>query len=164
MAVHGEEKEVYFEGETTIEAPSEKVWGYISDPRNGVEYIPKVKKLEVISETDFNATVGVIMGGIIGNFELRFQIAENTPLGHAKIKAAGRGIKSTVQFESDIDLSDTTEGKTLMKWKADVGVGGLIAGVGQRLLRMAANKMTKEIFERLKSNMESQIPPVKPAD
>ncbi len=153
---------MYFEGETAIEAPREKVWGYISDPRNGIEYIPKVKRLDVLSETDFNATVGVMVGGIIGNFDLRFQIAENIPLGHAKIMAVGQGIKSTVQFESNIDLFDTKEGKTLMKWRADAGVGGLIAGVGQRLLRMAAKKMIKDIFGSLKSKLESQMPPVRP--
>ena len=154
---------MYFEGETALEVPREKVWAYISDPRNGIEYIPRVRKLEVTSETDFNATVGVVVGGIIGDFDLRFRIAENAPVGHAKIKADGQGIKSTVQFETDIFLFVTAEGKTLMKWMADASVGGLIAGVGQRLLRMTANKMIKEIFQSLKSNLEGQMPPARPA-
>lgn len=145
---------MHFEGEYIVNAPREQVWNYISDPRNALEYVPNIKKLEVLSEDRFNATVSVGVGGIKGTFNLEFQILENISPNDSKIKASGEGIRSVVHLETKIDVSDTPDGKTLMKWMADGSVGGLIAGVGQRLLRMVANKMLKEGFEQLRSKLE----------
>jgi len=145
---------MHFEGEFTINMPREKVWGYISNPQSALDYVPNIRKLNVLTEDKFIATVGVGVGSIRGNFDLEFEMVENIPLSHTRLKARGSGIKSMVDFETTIDLFDTPDGKTDMKWMADANVAGLIAGVGQRLLRMAAEKTVDELFERLRSKIE----------
>lgn len=144
-----------FEGESVINASREKVWKYVSDPRNGLEYVPNIKKLDIISEDKFTATVGVSVAGIKGTFNLNFEIIENICPSHGKLKASGEGIKSVVNFEAQVNLSEVPDGKTVMTWVADANVGGLIAGVGQRLLRMVADKLIKEGFGRMKSKLEN---------
>ena len=143
-----------FEGNFVINAPREKVWQYVSDPRNGLEYVPNITKLDVISEDKFTATVGVGIAGIKGTFNLNVEIVENISPSHGKLKASGEGIKSVVNGEGQVDLFDAPDGKTLMKWVGDANVGGLIAGVGQRLLRMVADKLIKDGIGRLKSKLE----------
>lgn len=145
---------MHFEGEFIIDAPREEVWGYISNPQSALDYVPNIRKLNVLSENKFTATVGVGVGSIRGNFDLEFEVVENIPPIHTKLKAKGSGLKSIVDFETAIDLSATPNGKTNTKWLADANVGGLIAGVGQRLLRMVAEKTVNELFDRLRSKLE----------
>lgn len=145
---------MHFEGEFTINESREKVWGYISNPQSALDYVPNIRKLNVLTGEKFTATVGVGVGSIRGNFDLEFEMLENIPPSHTKLRAKGSGIKSIVDFVTTIDLMDIPEGKTSMKWMADANVGGLIAGVGQRLLRMVADKTVNELFERLRSQLE----------
>ena len=78
---------MHFEGEFTINSPREKVWEYISDPRNAVEYVPDIKTLDVASEERFTATLGIGIGGIVGTFKLEFEIVESITPSHVKLKA-----------------------------------------------------------------------------
>lgn len=147
---------MHFEGETVINAPRQRVWEYVSDPNNTLHYVPLIKKLEIHDKQRFSTVVGVGVGSISGTFRLDFLIEKEIPPSFTKLVATGSGIKSTVGFEALVDLSEITENKTLMKWSSEANVGGLIAGVGQRLLRMAAEKTMNQLFERLRSNLESQ--------
>lgn len=145
---------MHFEGEFIVNLPREKVWEYVSDPHSALDYVPNIQELKVQNPDRFTATVGVGVGSIKGNFNLEFEMVENVPPNHTRIKARGSGIKSTVDFETTVDLSATGDGKTNMRWSAEGNAGGLIAGVGQRLLRMAAEKMVSQLFERLKTQLE----------
>jgi uncharacterized protein len=145
---------MHFEGDYTINAPREKVWAYISDPNSTLSYVPQIKTLSIESPERFKATVGVGVGSIKGIFDLNFEMVETIAPQHTRMKANGTGIKSHVDMATTIDLAETPEGKTQMKWAADANVGGLIAGVGQRLLRMVGEKMVNEMFERLKNQLE----------
>jgi hypothetical protein len=152
---HKEEGRImHFEGDYTINAPREKVWAYISDPNSTLSYVPQMKTLSIEGPERFRATVGVGVGSIKGTFDLNFEMVETVAPQHTKMKANGTGIKSHVDLATTIDLAEIPEGKTQMKWTADANVGGLIAGVGQRLLRMVGEKMVNEIFERLKNQLE----------
>ena len=117
---------MHFEGETIINTSREKVWEYVSDPRNALEYVPLIKSLEVHSDKRFSATIGVGVGSIRGSFALEFEIVKEIPPAHTRIKASGSGIKSVVDFETRIDFAEASDYSTSMKWEAEVKVGGLL--------------------------------------
>ena len=54
-----------------------------------------------------------------------------------------------------MDMADTPNGGTNMKWSADAKVGGRIASVGQRLLSGQAEKIVKGLFECLRTKLEA---------
>ena len=145
---------MHFEGEYKIKAQRQKVWEYVSDPRNAMEYVPLMKQVTVHNDNNFSIVVGVAVGSMSGTFQLEVEITEEIPPRHVKFKASGSGIKSTANGEAIVDLFDSPNGNTVLKWTADGDVGGLIAGVGQRLLRMAANKSMKDAFNQLRSKLE----------
>jgi len=147
---------VHFEGKFTVNAPRETVWAYISDPYSALEYIPLIRKLDVQSEDKFTATVGVAVGWIKGVFDFEVERVEATVPSHARLKAHGSGIKSIADVDITIDLSDISDDKTDIAWMADARVGGLIAGVGQRLMGTATEKTMNELVERLRSKLEKE--------
>ena len=80
---------MHFEGEFIVNLPREKVWEYISDPHSALDYVPNIQELKVQNPDRFTANVGVGVGSIKGNFNLEFEMVENVPPNHTRIKARG---------------------------------------------------------------------------
>jgi hypothetical protein len=64
----------------------------------------------------------------------------------------GSGLPGFVKGEAIIDLEEE-DGKTAVKWKSDAQIGGLIAGVGQRMISGVAKILTNQFFK----DMEKEI-------
>ena len=146
---------MHFEGTFNVKAPKEKVFSILMDPNQISKCMPDLQKLEVKSPEDFTATIKAGVSFIRGDFVLRFQTVEKTPSTHAKLVGHGTGIGSTVDMDINMDLSDTTEGGTSMKWGAEARIGGRLASVGQRLLTGQAEKIIQQLFDCLKTNLEA---------
>jgi len=145
---------MHYEGKSTINAPREKVWKYISDPHSTLEYVPMIQNLSVQSDDKFCMSVGAVVGWVKGEFNFDVQIVEKVPPSHTKLKAHGSGIKSVADVDIVVDLAENTSDKTDMTWTADARVGGLVAGVGQRLITQVVEKMIGELFDKLRNEME----------
>ena len=59
-----------FKGESRMNAPREKVWGFISDPRSTLKYVPMIQSLDVESDDKFRMSIGVAVGWVKGVFNL----------------------------------------------------------------------------------------------
>jgi len=149
---------MYFEGTFIVNTPRERVWTYISDPRSVAKCVPGLKKLEVQAKDKFTAKIELGIGWVKGNFDFKFTVTEEAPPSHAKLSAQGSGVRSEINFDVAIDLTDTSKGGTVLSWKADAMVGGLLAGVGQRLLGSMAKKIVDQLFENMRSELENGNP------
>src|SRR2546422_6042786 len=111
--------------------------------------MPDLQKLYVKSKKEFTAVVRAGVSFIKGDFTLNFRLVESEPPAHAKLVARGSGIGSVVDLETIIDLSDSGDGGTLMKWQAEAKVGGRVGSVGERLFGRQGQKIIKEMVEWL---------------
>jgi uncharacterized protein len=146
---------LHFEGTFNVKASKERVFSIIMDPNQISKCMPDLQKLEVKSPEDYTATIKAGVSFIRGDFILHFLTVEKTPPTHAKLTAHGTGIGSTVDIDMIIDLSDSTEGGTSMKWTAEARIGGRIASVGQRLISGQAEKIIQQLFDCLKTTLEA---------
>ncbi len=142
-----------FEGTYDVKAPREKVWGYVIDPNKIGKCLPDLKSLEVQGEDKFTAVVRVGIGPIKTDFRFRLEIVEKTPPAHARLKGTGTGSGSSVDLDTSIDLTEIT-GRTRLAYKADVKVGGVMAGLGQRMMGSATEKTVNEVFECVRRELE----------
>jgi uncharacterized protein len=74
---------------------------------------------------------------------------------HARMSANGKIPGSAVAMDSTMALADNGNGGTDMHWESNVKVSGTIAGVGARLMSGVADRQTKEIFDCIKSKLET---------
>src|SRR2546422_9140997 len=102
--------------------------------------MPDLQKLDVKSKEEFTAVVRAGVSFIKGDFTLNFRLVESEPPTHAKLVARGSGIGSAVDLETTIDLSDSGDGGTLMKWQGGGKGGGRDASLGRRVLGRPATK------------------------
>jgi hypothetical protein len=151
----GVKERLHFEGVFDVKAPKEKVFEILMEPKETSQCMPDLQKLEIRSPDDFVAIVRAGVGFIKGDFRLHFSMVEKNTPTHAKLTARGTGIGSTVDMEAVMDLSDTQDHGTSMKWTADAKVGGRVASLGQRLLDGQAEKIIRQLFGCLQKKLES---------
>ena len=134
-----------FTGENVLAAPVEQAWDALLDPAVLVRTIPGCEKLEATGENAYAMTVtaGVasIKGTYAGSCELR-DLVEHESL---VMKLDGAGSPGTIG--ATVNVRFTPEGSsTRISYDADAVVGGMIGGVGQRMLTSVSRRMAGEFF------------------
>jgi len=143
-----------FDGVYEVKAPRDKVWDFVIDPNKIGQCFPDLKSLQIESEDKFNVVARVGIGFMKGDFKFQMAIVEKNPPSHARLKGTGTGVGSSLDMDTSIDLAETADGSRL-NYKADVKIGGTLAGVGQRVIGGAAEKSISEVFSCVKRKLET---------
>jgi carbon monoxide dehydrogenase subunit G len=136
------------EGSYEVKAPREKVWSAFLDPETLRKAIPGCEKLEMIGPDEYKATLKIGVAAVKGTFEGKVRLSDKKPSDSYRLAAEGSGGPGFVRADTLISLSDI-EGGTRVSYSADVQVGGLIAGVGQRMLGGVSKMMADQFFNKM---------------
>jgi carbon monoxide dehydrogenase subunit G len=136
------------EGSSDIPAPRDRVWSAFLDPATLATAIPGCEKLEAAGPGEFKAVMKVGVGPIKGTFEGKVRLADQEPPQRYRMAIEGTGAPGFVRGEAAMELSEI-DGGTRVSYNADVQVGGLIAGVGQRMLGGVSKMMADQFFNRM---------------
>lgn len=142
-----------FEGTLDIGAPRERVWEFLTDPRQVTACAPDVQSLEVTDPTHFRVVVRTGIGAVRATFALNIEFAELVSPERATVRARGQAPGSAVDMKSTLELAANGD-RTTMRWSSDVTVSGMIASVGARLMQGAADKTTQQVFACIKRKLE----------
>src|SRR6185295_15190350 len=134
--------------------PRQKVWDAFQDPERLRQAIPGCEKLEAIGNDEYKATMKVGVGGVKGTFEGKVRLMDKNPPDSYRMAVEGSGGPGFVRGETVITLSDIPGG-TKVSYTADVQVGGLIAGVGQRMLGGVSKMMADQFFNKMGQLLQS---------
>ncbi len=154
---HGELGNVHLEGSFETPAPRQKVWEFLLNPNEIGPCFPDLQSLEVTSADSFRAKLKVGLSVVRGTMEFEFRTVDKVPPQSAKLVGTGRGVGSTVEIQTGFNLEETGPG-TKVAWVADVNVGGIMAGLGSKLLDSTSAKMVEQTIENFKSKLNHQAP------
>ena len=101
-----------------------------------------------------SAGVAAIKGSYLGQVELSNRLSPSS----FTMRATGSGAPGTIQAEVQMTLVPEGEG-TLLTYDADAVVGGVIAGVGQRVLSGVAKKTAGEFFKSVDKYLSGDVAP-----
>ena len=136
------------EGSHDIPAPRQRVWDAFLDPAQLKQAIPGCEKLEALGNDEFKATMKVGVAAVKGIFEGKVRLMDKNPPDSYRMSVEGSGGPGFVRGETTITLSDVGAG-TKVSYAADVQVGGLIAGVGQRMIGGVSKMMADQFFNKM---------------
>ena len=136
------------EGSYDVKAPRQKVWGAFLDPETLRKAIPGCEKLELIGNDEYKATLKIGVAAVKGTFEGKVRLLEKNPPESYRLAAEGSGGPGFVRADTLITLTDADDG-TRVSYSADVQIGGLIAGVGQRMLGGVSKMMADQFFNKM---------------
>jgi uncharacterized protein len=143
------------EGAHDIPAPRQTVWEAFLDPERLRQAIPGCEKLEALGNDEFRAVMKIGVAAIKGTFEGKVRLADKKPPESYRMSVEGSGGPGFVRGDTVITLSDI-EGGTRVAYSADVQVGGLIAGVGQRMLGGVSKMMADQFFGHMSQLLQGQ--------
>jgi len=133
-------------GQATLHAPAERVWDALNDPAVLVRTIPGCERLEEVGDHSYQMIVTAGVASIKGSYRGDVRLTDQQPPGSFILHASGSGAPGTVNAEVKVTLADLGDGSTRLEYDADAVVGGMIGGVGQRVLVGVAKKTAGEFF------------------
>jgi uncharacterized protein len=145
-------------GEATLHAPVEKVWAALNDPAVLVRTIPGCERLEATGPDAYAMTVSAGVASIKGTYSGTVALSEQDVPNSFLMTAAGSGGPGTVNTEVRVALAETLDGATRLTYDADAVVGGMVAGVGQRMLVAVAKKTAGEFFKSVDEVLTGRAP------
>lgn len=142
------------EGSYEVKAPRQKVWSAFLDPETLRKAIPGCERLEMIGPDEYKATLKIGVAAVKGTFEGKVRLSDKKPSDSYRLAAEGSGGPGFVRADTLISLADI-DGGTRVSYTADVQVGGLIAGVGQRMLGGVSKMMADQFFNRMSEQLST---------
>jgi carbon monoxide dehydrogenase subunit G len=133
-------------GTATLHAPVETVYQTLHDPRVLVRTIPGCERLEEVGEDAYAMTVTAGVASVRGTYAGDVRLTDHRAPNGFVLRASGSGTPGTVTADVTVSLAPGDNGTTKLTYDADATVGGMLGGVGQRLLTTVAKRTAGEFF------------------
>jgi uncharacterized protein len=142
------------EGTYRFPASRERVYALLLDPTMLKSCIPGCEQLDPIGEDRYEAVMKVGVGAVRGSYKGEVQIQDKTAPERYTMLVQGRGGPGFVKGTATIRIAAVSENESEVTVVWDGQIGGMIAGVAQRLLGGVANMMMNQFFECLRKQLE----------
>jgi uncharacterized protein len=150
-------------GSNVIAQPVDQVWDALLDPRVLVATIPGCERLETTGDHEYAMTVTAGVAAIKGTYDGSCALSDLKEHESLVMRLQGAGAPGTVDATVAVAFEDLGAEGTRISYDADAIVGGMVGGVGQRMLTSVSKRMAGEFFGNVGRSL-SQPTPVEPVE
>jgi len=140
-------------GTQRIEAPIERLWASLNDPVFLTRCIPGCRSMQEIAPDRYAVRLDLKVASVGGSFEGNIGLSEKASPESCRIAVSGSGTLGHGSGDARFRL-EPTEAGTLLIYEGSGEIGGLVAGVGQRVLRGVAKHLVAKFIEAVRSELE----------
>jgi len=133
-------------GSNLVQFPVEMVWDALLDPRVLVATIPGCEKLTAAGENAYDMTVTAGVAAIKGTYQGACTLSDLKEHESLVMRLSGAGAPGTIDATVHVYFGEAEAGVTKVDYEADAVVGGMVGGVGQRMLTSVSKRMADEFF------------------
>lgn len=145
------------DGEFAFRAPRGSVWTLLQDPDVLVKAMPGAQRLVATGDGTYEGTIRIGVGPVTAaSWTLTVTLHDRQEPASYGMKVESKGPLGFTRGSASVELIDEPDG-TRMKYRADMQIGGKVAGIGQRLLDQVARMLTKQGLEALSREMEVRL-------
>lgn len=141
-------------GEYRIAAPREAVWAALNDPQVLKACIPGCEELTKLSDTEIDARVTAALGPVRSTFATRIQLSDIKPPESYTISGEGKAAAGFGKGSAQVNLTEDG-GATVLRYSADLRLGGKLAQVGSRLLEGATRQLADQFFDAFAKRLDA---------
>jgi carbon monoxide dehydrogenase subunit G len=142
------------QGEYRIAAPREAVWAALNDPEVLKACIPGCEELNKLSDTEIDARVSAALGPVRSTFATRIQLSDIQPPASYTISGEGKAAAGFGKGSAKVDLTEDGD-VTVLRYSADLRLGGKLAQVGSRLLEGATRQLADQFFDAFAKRLDA---------
>ncbi|TDE27355.1 carbon monoxide dehydrogenase [Nonomuraea mesophila] len=139
-------------GSAVIGVQRDQVWTALQDPAVLVRTIPGCERLEESGHDTYRMTVNAGVASIRGVYQGEVALTDPLAPESFTLRARGQGAPGTVDATVVVRLTEI-DGGTRVDYDADAVIGGMIGGVGQRMLGSVARRTAGEFFSAVEEHL-----------
>ena len=136
------------QGKADFQAPRDLVWEVMNETEALKKATPGCKTLEEVEEGFYKASLEMGIAAIKGNYDGEIVLSNKEAPEHMTLKIMAEGAVGIVEATADLHFIENAQG-TVIEYKGEGNVSGLIAGVGQRMLTGVAKMMLGQFFKAI---------------
>lgn len=143
-----------------LRSPIDRVWGYLTDPRQVVMCLPGAELTSVESETVFLGKVKVKVGPITAGYSGKVTITERDDVAHiVRMIGEGRELSGGGGGSAKMTMTSTlvalATGGTEVHVTADLDIVGKLAQFGRGMIESVNKQMFKQFTECVRTTLET---------
>ncbi|WP_426566910.1 SRPBCC family protein [Angustibacter sp. McL0619] len=151
-------------GSAVLHADRQRVYEALNDPTVLAGAIPGCQSLVPLGEDSYRMSVLAGVASIKGTYDGEVTLSEQQPPMSFTMRAKGSGAPGTVDATCRVTLTEEANGTTRLDYDADAVVGGVVGGVGQRMLTGVSKKMAGQFFGNVDDVLTGRRPAVVAAE
>src|SRR4051812_37667390 len=144
-------------GSNLIEYPVEMVWDSLLDPRVLVATIPGCERLVPTGENAYDMTVTAGVAAIKGTYQGQCTLSDLVEHEGMTMRPSGAGAPGTIHATLPGSFASPAADTTAISYEADAVVGGMVGGVGQRMLTSVSRRMAGEFFGNVGRTLSAPV-------
>jgi uncharacterized protein len=147
---------VKLEDTCVLPARPDAVWAALNDPAVLSAALPGCKSLDMIDERHFESMIQVRVGPVAATFRGEVELADlEPPRAYTIIGRGNAGAVGFATMTARVQLEEEGD-KTLLRYNADVEIGGKLMSVGARLIQSVAAKNVESFFSAFAKQLEEK--------
>lgn len=149
-------------GSYTLPVEQQRVYQLLQEPAVLANCMPGTDELTRIGPDEYQMKMKMVISAVQGLFSGKIRITEQKPPESFRLAVEGSGKVGFMKGDGVLHLVPAGA-STDVRYEGEVHVGGVIAGVGQRLLDTTAKIVIKKFFEKLAEEARQPEPAANPA-
>jgi carbon monoxide dehydrogenase subunit G len=133
-------------GTAELKASPQEVFDAFHDPAVLARCLPGCESLTEVGTHHYAMTVTAGVAAVRGTYDGTVALHSQDPPEGFTMRASGAGGPGTVDADVVVRLTAVDGGGTALAYDADATVGGMLGGVGQRMLTGVTRKMAGQFF------------------
>jgi uncharacterized protein len=142
-------------GEETIQASFEQLWTALNDPLVLTRCIPGCKTMTEIAPDAYKVEMQMRVAAVGGSFEGEISLFDKEPPKTCSIKVSGAGTLGHGNGTAKFELIPEGPNVSRLTFQGVGEIGGLVAGVGQRILSSVSKHLVGKFFTALRKEFET---------
>ena len=145
------------EGNYLLPGSPTAIWDLLMDPAVLAKAMPGTRTLERVAPDRYEGVMRVGLGPITAaEFELSIVLSDIQRPEHYAMQIDSKGKFGFTRGLARVEL-DPEANSTVMRYSADLQVGGKIAALGQRLLESVSKLMLRQGLEALNQELQARL-------
>ena len=143
-------------GEITVAVDRSTAFAIVRDPVRLARCIPGCTNLCEVAPDRYTAVLTSRVAFMTVSFKVTIDVAKIDPPAtlEAKITGDAVGLSGHVVATARLDLAETADRRTTIRYATEVGLTGKLGSLGQPVMRATSAKLAREFGDNLKAEIE----------